>query len=109
MVFLSDLSHMHEFLCEFLLDDAEDGAEGGPDDNAEDGVDDGADGDADDGADGDVDDGANDSADGDDGCHLSRGLLGLWCLVEAASVRSRHQWWHHGERGSSRHYGHSAF
>ena len=84
MVFLSDLSHMHEFLCEFLLDDAEDG----PDDNA---------------------DGADDSADGDDGCHLSRGLLGLWCLVEAASVRSRHQWWHHGERGSSRHYGHSAF
>ena len=73
---------MHEFLCEFLLDDAEDG----PDDNA---------------------DGADDSADGDDGCHLSRGLLGLWCLVEAASVRSRHQWWHHG--GSSRHYGYSAF
>ena len=61
-------------------------------------------------ADGD-DDGVGDDADcdGADGCHLSRGLLGLWCLVEAASVRSRHQWWHHGGRGSSRHYGHSAF
>ena len=103
---------MHQFLCEFLLD-AGDGAEDGPDDNAEDGAEDSGNSDADDGVDGDVDDGADDgaddSADGDDGCHLSRGLLGLWCLVEAASVRSRHQWWHHGERGSSRHYGHSAF
>ena len=97
MVFLSDLSHMHEFLCEFLLDDAEDGA------------DDGADGDVEDGAEVSGDSDVDDGADGDDGCHLSRGLLGLWCLVEAASVRSRHQWWHHGERGSYRHYGHSAF
>ena len=100
---------MHEFLCEFLLDDAEDGTEDGPDDNAEDGAENSGDSDADDGVDDGADGDADDSADGDDGCHLSRGLLGLWCLVEAASVRSRHQWWHHGGRWRSRHYGHGAF
>ena len=79
---------MHEFLCEFLLNDAEDGPDDGPDDNAKDGAEDGVE----DGADGDVDDGADDSADGDDGCHLSRGLLGLCCFVEAGFSPSPPPW-----------------
>ena len=42
-------------------------------------------------ADGD-DDGVGDDndCDGADGCHLSRGLLGLWCSVEAGFSPSPH-------------------